>query len=1222
MGTDHSLDDKYTATSGDVFLTGTQALVRLPLAQMRRDRAVGLNTAAFVTGYRGSPLGAYDQQLQKAAKYLEPEGVTFRPGLNEDLAATAIWGTQQVPLSGGATKDGVVGIWYGKGPGVDRCGDVFKHANAAGSSAHGGVLCLAGDDHTAKSSTLPHQSDHAFMAAVMPVLYPSSIHEFVDLGLLGIAMSRYSGCWVGYKVISDTVETSAVVRIGDEGREFVLPTDFEMPAGGLNIRWPDPPLVQDDRLQEHKAYAALAFARANRIDETVIDSPDARFGIVATGKAFEDVRQALVELGIDEDAAHAIGLRVHKVRMPWPLEPEGIRRFSEGLEEVLIVEERREIIENQIKQQLFNWRADVRPRIVGKFDHEDRHVLPLSTALSISRVARAIAERVLLLDMDESLKRRIRERHEYLQRRHDERLAHVSPIERQPWFCSGCPHNTSTRVPEGSKAMAGIGCHYMVQWMDRDTETFTQMGGEGVPWAAIAHYTDEKHRFVNLGDGTYFHSGLLAVRASKAAGVNITYKVLYNDAVAMTGGQTHDGELSPQIVTRQLHAEGVAPVWLVTDTPDAYDPADLAPGTRLAHRDELDAIQLEARELTGTNAIVYVQTCAAEKRRRRKRGLMDTPDVRLHIDTAICEGCGDCSVQSNCISLEPVETAMGRKRRINQSSCNLDYSCLKGFCPSFVTVEGGRLRKPALPELDGLAPLPDPDVPTLVPGTSCNIAITGVGGTGVLTVGALLGMAAHVDGQASMILDMAGLAQKGGAVLSHVRLATEQSTITSPQICSGGADVLIAADSVVAASKEGRVLCDPERTTAIVNTTTTPVAAFVRRRDLDFRDDAVSRTIASAATDASRFLPFADAALKLAGDAIATNVMMLGYAWQSGLVPLSFGALDRAIELNGVAVGANRKAFSLGRRLAADAASLEGALGRAPDAAAHGVARDGSEGEGGALPGAAGAGAASGTWRPVGAGPKGVAAGVPSGDAPAAPGPTDHGADVPLSQLDTPALVRHRAAHLERYQDAALARRYTDLVDRVRDAAAAAGLDVGAREPLVRTAAVQYARLLSPKDEYEVARLFSDPAFRRRLDETFEGDYRISLNLAPPLLARKGVDGRPGKRGFGPWMLRILGVVARMKGLRGTALDPFGRTADRKGDRAWVRRFEEDVDAVLGTLTPANAGTAAAVLGASDAIRGYGPVRLAGMEAALAAREKAWMEHRREKPVEVVRRAA
>jgi len=757
---------------------------------------------------------------------------------------------------------------------------------------------VAGDDHAAKSSTLPHQSDHAFMAAIMPMLYPSSIHEFIDVGLLGIAMSRYSGCWTALKVISDTIETSAVVNLGDEHRAFQLPEDFELPADGLNLRWPDPPMVQDDRLQEQKAYAAMAFARANGIDYTVIDSPRARLGIVASGKAFEDVRQALTELGLSNEICRDIGLRLYKVRMPWPLEPEGIRHFSEGLEEVLVIEERREIIENQIKQQLFNWRADVRPRIVGKFDANDEHVLPLSMPLSASRVARAIAERVLKFELDESLQKRIQSRLDYLERRAAQKLSHVAPIERQPWFCSGCPHNTSTKVPEGSTAMAGIGCHYMVQWMDRKTETFTQMGGEGVPWSGIAPFSDEKHRFVNLGDGTYFHSGLLAIRASQAAGVNITYKILYNDAVAMTGGQNVDGELTPAIVTRQLHAEGVRPIYLLSDEPELYEPDTLAAGVTVAHRDELDAVQRQLREQTGCSAIVYVQTCAAEKRRRRKRGLMVDPDRRVMINTAVCEGCGDCSVQSNCVSIEPDETPFGRKRRINQNTCNKDYSCVKGFCPSFVTVDGAQLKKRAALPVGESGHLPLPSIPALDK-QPCNIAITGVGGTGVLTIGSIIGMAAHIDGKASMVLN-------------------SPEEVTSPRIVAGTADLLIAADDVVAASNEGVILCDSDRTQAVVNTSLTPVAAFVGQRDLNFQQAAVANTIEKHVASRDHFHSFATLAEALTGNTMATNIMMIGYAWQQALVPLTLEAIEQAIRLNGVAVQANLDAFLWGRRLSVE----------------------------------------------------------------------------------------------------------------------------------------------------------------------------------------------------------------------------------------------------------------------------------------------------------------
>lgn len=1153
MGTSHNLDDKYTALTGSAFMTGTQALVRLPMAQMRRDRAAGINTAAFVTGYRGSPLGSYDQQLQLAESHLRAHDVRFQPGVNEDMAATAIWGTQQVPLSEQATVDGVVGYWYGKGPGVDRCGDVFKHGNAAGTSAHGGVLCMAGDDHTAKSSTLPHQSDHAFIAAVMPVLYPSSIHEFTELGLFGIAMSRYSGAWVGYKVISDTVETSAVVSLADEQKSFVLPTDYELPEGGLNLRWPDPPLVQDDRLQEHKAYAALAFARANKIDQVILDSRHARFGIVATGKAFEDVCQALAELEIDSAAANQIGLRLYKVRMPWPLEPSGIRAFSEGLEEVLIIEERREIIEHQIKQQLFNWRADVRPRIVGKFDENDETFLPLSAALSTSRVARAIAVRILKLPLEESLKRKIESRLEYLQRRADERALQKAPIERQPWFCSGCPHNSSTKVPEGSKAMAGIGCHYMVQWMDRNTETFTQMGGEGVPWTSLSHYTDEKHRFVNLGDGTYFHSGLLAIRASVTSGVNITYKLLFNDAVAMTGGQAVDGDLTPEKIAWQLFAEGVSPIYVVSDEPETFSSNDLPPGTRIEHRENLDSVQRKLRELSGCNAIVYAQTCAAEKRRRRKRGLMPDPAKRVIINSAVCEGCGDCSIQSNCVSIEPLDTPFGRKRQINQSTCNKDFSCVQGFCPSFVTIEGGALRKPEKPKLDiTLEQLPMPALPELAD-TSWNIAITGVGGTGVLTIGALIGMAAHIDGNASMILDVAGLAQKGGAVLSHVRLARTPAMISSPHIVVGSADLLIAADAVVAASADGSVLCDAGRTVAIVNTTTAPVASFVHHRDIDFKYSAVEARIAKVSKNAEHFQPFGKIAKEIIGDTIATNVMMLGYAWQSGSVPLSLNALLSAIELNGVAIEANKQAFHFGRKL-----RLQPKL--FTSATMHKT-----------VPGNTSLSAADSAATQA----------------------------INLDSLD--GLVEHRSLHLTQYQNARLAARYQRLVASVSDRCKDLGID----NAIARTVATEYARLLSYKDEYEVARLYSTPEFRQQVNDMFEGNFSIHLHLAPPILSRIGTDGRPKKRRFGASVLTLFKLLKLGKVLRGTPLDPFAYTAERKREREWIKHYEDDVATVLNSLSEVTQTAAKDLLAVPSHIRGYGIVKHEAMKQAHVRRSAA-----------------
>ncbi|CAM5492201.1 hypothetical protein ATER59S_03470 [Aquamicrobium terrae] len=1126
-----TLDDKYTAESGSVYLTGTQALVRLPMTQMRRDRAAGLNTGAFISGYRGSPLGGYDQQLTSARRHLDKHDIVFQPGLNEDLAATAVWGSQQLHLSSGAKKDGLLGIWYGKGPGVDRSGDVLKHANAAGSSRFGGVLALAGDDHTCKSSSIPHQSDHAFMSALMPMLYPSSVHEFLEMGLLGVAMSRFSGCWVGYKVISETVETTTVVDLAQENRQFIPPEDFILPQGGLNLRWPDPPLVQDERLQEMKGYAAIAFARANGVDQTTIANDKARFGIVASGKAYEDVRQAMAELGLGPDEQQAIGLRLYKVRMPWPLEPHGIRHFSEGLEEVLIVEERREIIENQIKQQLFNWRADVRPRIVGKFDEQDRPFLSLSQGLTVARVAEALADRILLLDLPEGLGERIQARADVLKAAEAKGRAITPSVTRLPHYCAGCPHNTSTRVPEGSKAMAGIGCHFMAQWMDRRTETFTHMGAEGVPWSAIGRFTDEKHRFVNLGDGTYFHSGHLAVRQSVAAKANITYKILYNDAVAMTGGQPVDGTLTPQQITHQMFHEGVARIVLMSDKPEVYKPADLAPGTRIRHRDDIDAVMLELREVPGTTVIVFEQTCAAEKRRRRKRGKMEDPDMRLWINPAVCEGCGDCSEKSNCIAVEPEETEMGRKRRINQSMCNKDYSCLKGFCPSFVSVRGGKLRKHRAKGGADVSALPEPRLPEI--DRAWNLSIAGVGGTGVLTIGAILGMAAHVEGKVPMILDMAGLAQKGGAVLSHVRIGRADRPVAAPRIAAGGADLLLGADSVVAASKDSLLLCDPARTEAVLNAKITPVSDFIRMRDFDFHEADVERLVEKNVRNRGHFRNFSDLAAQLTGDEIGANLMMLGYAWQQGLVPIGREAIAQAIELNGVAVAASHAAFDWGRMLAHDPAAVLGAAGPANEFTRA------------------------------------------------------------QNDLTTEEIIDQRAAHLAKYQNARLARRYRDRLDRLAKAV---------DDPSLRQAAISYAKVLAYKDEYEVARLYSDPSFRQGLAAVFDGDYRIAFNLAPPTLPGTDASGRPKKREFGPWILPLFGVLARMKWLRGTWADPFGYSYDRKIERDLITQFEGDLDLAEQRGRTA-AVTVAQLLALPQDIRGYGPVKEEAFKKTMARRE-------------------
>ena len=1128
-----SLEDKYTATSGKVFMNGTQALVRLPIVQMRRDAAAGLNTGAYISGYRGSPIGGYDFALQSAKKHLDPLDIVFQPGVNEDLAATSVWGTQQLQYSPGARKDGVVGFWYGKGPGVDRSGDVFKHANSAGSSRHGGVLCFAGDDHTAKSSTVAHQSDHAFMAAIMPMLFPSSVQEFVELGLLGIAMSRYSGLWVGYKVIADTIETTGVVDLAGENKQFVLPEDYQLPPGGLNLRWPDPILIQDERLQEHKAYAALAFARANGIDQLIFDSKKPRFGIVASGKAYENVREALRQLGIDEKLADKIGLRLYKVRMPWPLEPQGIRNFAQGLEEVLVIEERREVIENEIKQQLFNWQANTRPRIVGKFDHEDNHILKMNEEMTAGTALRAIASRLLTFDLPEGLGARLRQKLSYYEERANLRKTHDAPITRIAHFCSGCPHNTSTKVPDGSRALAGIGCHFLSVWMNRKTATFSHMGGEGAAWTGIAPFTDENHVFVNLGDGTYFHSGYLAVRQAVAAEVNITYKILFNDAVAMTGGQEHDGELTPEKIAHQIKAEGVKEVWLVSDEPEKYNINDLPSDIHIQHRDYLEDVQKHLRDVPGCTAIIYDQTCATEKRRRRKRGLMEDPAKWAFINPLVCEGCGDCSDQSNCMSIEPLETDFGRKRQVNQSSCNKDYSCVDGFCPSFVTVHGGQLKKPQT------LSMADSNLPALPTAKTkkldgvYNIAITGVGGTGVLTIGAILGMAAHIEDQAAIILDMAGLAQKGGAVLSHVRLAPSTDLISSPQIVTGEADLLLAADGVVAAAQSSIALCSNENTNAIINTHLSPVSSFIFDRDFDFREKTVVDTITNNARDNATQLDFTKLAELISGNTIATNIMMIGYAAQKGLLPISVEAIERAIEINGIVVEANKFAFTQGRRFAAFPKEAQAILAKA---------------------------------NPV--------------------------SDEP-DNLET--VITKRVEYLGQYQDAALGTRYRQLVKWVEKNEAGLGADLD----LTNAVARNYFKLLTYKDEYEVARLYTNGDFEARIAEQFEGDYKIKYHLAPPILGGKILpNGRPKKRAFGGWALGLFKILAKMKGLRGGAFDVFGYNSERKIERRLIVEYEEMLEIILSSLNAGNHKTAVQLAMLADSIRGFGMVKHAAIEKA------------------------
>jgi indolepyruvate ferredoxin oxidoreductase len=1126
-----TLDDKYALESGRVYLTGTQALVRLPMMQRQRDLAAGLNTAGFISGYRGSPLGGLDQAFWRAKRFVQKNHLHFLPGVNEDLAATSVWGSQQVNLFPGAKYDGVFAMWYGKGPGVDRSGDVLKHGNSAGASRHGGVLLLAGDDHTCKSSTLAHQSEYAFMDALIPVLNPAGVQEFLDLGLYGWAMSRYSGCWVAFKTVAETVDSSASVHVDPHRVQIALPTDFEMPPGGLNIRWPDPPLEQEKRLHKYKLYAALAFARANKLDQVVIDGPRRRFGIVTAGKSYLDVRQALDDLGIDDALAAEIGLTLYKVAMTWPLEREGVRHFAEGLEEILVVEEKRAVIENQLKEQLYNWREDVRPRVIGKFDENREWILPSIDELTPARIARVIAARIRRFYTSE----RIEERLQFLAEKEKALAASPVTVKRVPYFCSGCPHNTSTRVPDESRARAGIGCHYMVQWMDRRTDTFTQMGGEGVTWVGQAPFTETRHVFANLGDGTYFHSGILAIRAAVASGVNITYKILYNDAVAMTGGQPVDGQLSVPQITHQLYGEGVRKIVVVSDEPEKYPTSGgFAQSVTVRHRDDLDAIQRELRELPGVTAIVYDQTCAAEKRRRRKRGTMEDPQKRVFINEAVCEGCGDCSVQSNCLSVVPVETEFGRKRAIDQSSCNKDYSCLKGFCPSFVTVHGGAVRKPraetAKPSdaSESGFDLPEPALPAL--DEPWGILVTGIGGTGVVTIGALLGMAAHLEGKGCSVLDMTGLAQKGGAVYSHIRLARTPEDIHAVRIAAGGARLLLGCDIVVSGSFDALAKLRAGYSHAVVNEHETVTGDFTRNPDFTLPGRELHKAVRDAVgPEGVDFLDATRLATALMGDSIATNPFMLGYAWQKGLIPLSAEALLRAIELNGTAVESNRQAFLWGRRAAHDLAAVERAA------------------------------------------------------APALVEPPSHRLSRTLDEV-----IAKRVEHLTRYQNRAYAERYRALVERVRgaEAAKAKGLS-GLAEAVARSA----HKLMAYKDEYEVARLYTDGAFLKQLRQQFEGDYRLQFHLAPPLLAeRDPATGHLKKRAYGPWMLKAFALMARLKGLRGTVLDPFGRSEERRRERAMIGEYERLVEELLSNLTHDNHPLAVEIARLPLDIRGFGHV--------------------------------
>ncbi|WP_417689914.1 indolepyruvate ferredoxin oxidoreductase family protein [Roseibium sp.] len=1136
-----TLDDKYVATQGQVYLTGIQALVRVPLDRARLDRAAGLKTGGFISGYRGSPLGGYDTELTRSKRFLAPYDIHFQPGVNEELGATAVWGSQKLRGHGeGSDYDGVFGIWYGKAPGVDRAGDALKQANASGTDRNGGVLALAGDDHLAKSSVLPGQSEYFFAHAEMPVLNPSDIQDVLDFGLHGLEMSRFAGLWSALICVADTMDASATVSVDDARLNFLRPPvgdprkDFSINRDLLlGNRLETERLLRDLRLP-----AAQAYARANSLDRVSFgNARRVRLALVATGKAYRDLMQALDLLGIDQERARMLGLAVYKVGLAWPLDPEGISEFARGAERLLVVEHKRAFLEPQIKEAFYHMPAESRPEIWGKKRPNGAPYLSDVLELSIAEIVQGVLDWL----PEEAVTDDMRGVAERMNKQVMWAQGHAERAARIPYFCSGCPHSTSTKVPDGARSMPGIGCHAMTELAGRSTDGQIQMGGEGVLWVGQQPFSNDKHVFANLGDGTYFHSGILAIRQAVSAKVPITYKILFNDAVAMTGGQPVDGQLTVPQITRQLEAEGVQRIEVLSETPDLYGGwSDLAPGTRVSHRDELMNVQKDLQTFGGVSVIVYDQTCATEKRRRRKRGLMADPDKRLFINDRVCEGCGDCSVQSNCLSIEPLATAFGEKRQINQSSCNKDFSCVKGFCPSFVEIEGAALRKADRAEVDIdalVAKLSEPELPSLE--RTRNMLVAGIGGMGVTTLSAVLAMAAHIDGNHASTLDMTGLAQKGGPVTSHVRFAAGDRSIEGPRVPTASLDVLLASDMVVATNAEQLALVNRDTTSTFANTRVAPTAEFVLKQTLSFNEQRMDVALRDG-SKAYLAMDAAGIAEKLLGDAIYANMILIGMAYQSGSLPVSGDAVEAALKLNGTAVNSNIQAFRAGRVLAADPNAI---LTHLPgkEAANSAVAKTLEE---------------------------------------------------KISDFE---------AELVIYQDANYAKSYRDLIERVRKA----DLEHGpGTQRLTETAAQMLYKVMAYKDEYEVARLYSDPEFKAKLMARFADPKKLKVHLAPPLIAhnKDPKTGRPEKIAFGPWVFTAFRLLAGLKGMRGSWFDPFGKTTERKAERALIASYRSDLEEILRRIETGSYGLLVEIARVPDMVRGFGPVKEANLEKAMEKR--------------------
>ena len=1133
-----ALDDKFDLSKERIFLSGSQAIIRMLLMQRERDRRMGLNTAGFVSGYRGSPLGGLDQQFWKAKRQLVESDIVFQPGLNEELAATACWGSQQTELLGEGKHDGVFALWYGKGPGVDRSGDVFRHANLAGSSKTGGVLALMGDDHTAESSSIAHATEFLFVDTMVPILNPAGVQELIDYGIYGYALSRFAGTWAAIKCVKDNIESTASVDVSLDRLGVVIP-EFEMPEGGLNIRYEIDMLGQEARLHEHKRDAASAFIRANGLNRIIYSGGrKPKIGIITVGKSYLDVRQALDDLGIDERRANQIGVRLFKVACPWPLDIDHIKDFARDLEMIIVVEEKRSLIEVQVREDLYG--TAMQPRVVGKRDERGEWLFPAKGALDPNDIAIAVGERILkVIGPSEEIAARVSRLRQY-----QAMLADTKDVaSRTPYFCSGCPHNSSTKVPEGSLAGGGIGCHFMALWMDRSTVGFTMMGGEGAQWVGQAPFSKREHFFQNLGDGTYNHSGVLALRFALSAGTNMTYKILYNDAVAMTGGQPHEGNLTVDTIARQVRAEGVERIAVVTDEPGKYDGKYEFPArTSFHHRDDLDLVQRQLREVKGVSVLLYDQTCAAEKRRRRKRGTFPDPDKRVIINELVCEGCGDCGVQSNCVSIQPVETEFGRKRRIDQSSCNKDFSCVNGFCPSFVTVHGAKIRK-----AEGIAgktnPLDGVPEPTPFPlDRGWASIIDGVGGTGVVTIGAILGMAAHLEGKGCGMIDMAGLAQKGGAVFSHVRIARTPEEIHAIRISAGKADLILGCDLVVSGAKKVLAAVREGHTIFVANTAEIMPGDFARSADFSLPAERLKKAIkAAAGEEKAHFFDATRTATALFGSSLGANMFMLGFAFQHGGLPLSSEAVEKAIELNGEAVAMNVSAFRWGRRAAHEPAFVRGLVDQSSKPAEVGQAQT----------------------------------------------------------LDE--IIARRVEFLTAYQDAAYAERYRGRVSAIRAAETKAAPGSTA---VTEAVARNLFKLMAIKDEYEVARLYTDGSFQKQLAEQFQDFDRLEFHLAPPILGRRGSDGKPRKSSFGPWMMTGFRTLAALKGLRGSAIDIFGYSAERRMERNLLAAYEGDVELIIRSLSAERIEAAAALASVPALIRGFGHVKQANAVKAAGERDR------------------